>query len=73
VNVLEYSKFENQYILTLASRAKRELMLEAEEEKEKMKLYNTTESFLDPNINRYIEVLGEIIKKAKVNMQQKEN
>jgi hypothetical protein len=43
----------------------------AEEEREKMKKYNTTESFLDPNINGYTESLQAIIQKTKENMNTK--
>ena len=50
--------------------AKRDLMREIEEEREKMKKYNTTESFLDPNINGYIESLQAIIQKAKESMNK---
>ena len=68
--MMDFTRFENQYILMLASRAKRDLMQEIEEEREKMKKYNTTESFLDPNINGYTESLEAIIQKAKSNMQE---
>lgn len=66
----EFTRFEYQYIVMLASRAKRDLMSEIEEEREKMKKYNTTESFLDPNINGYTESLQAIIQKAKESMNK---
>jgi hypothetical protein len=65
-----FTHFENQYILMLASRAKRDLLEEIEQDKEKMKLYNTAESFLDPNIEKYIETLNSVIKKVKEDMTE---
>lgn len=67
---MEYSKFENQYILMLAVRAKQDLMLELEAEQKKIAYYGNTQSFIDPNIRNYIEALGDIIEKAKANMQE---
>lgn len=66
----EFTRFENQYIFMLAVRAKQDLMLELEEEKKKIKHYGNTQSFIDPNIRNYIEALGDIIKKAKSNMEE---
>jgi len=66
---MEYSKFENQYILMLAVRAKEDLKLELDAEKKKIAYYGNTQSFIDPNIRNYIEALEDIIKKAKSNMQ----
>jgi hypothetical protein len=65
---VEYSKFENQYILMLAVRAKQDLMLELEAEKKKIAYYGNTQSFIDPNIRNYIDALTDIIEKAKINM-----
>jgi len=67
---MEYSKFENQYILMLAVRAKEDLKLELDAEKKKIAYYGNTQSFIDPNIRNYIEALEDIIKKAKSNMQE---
>lgn len=66
----EFTRFEYQYILLMASHAKRDLMREIEEDREKMKKYNTTESFLDPNINGYMESLQAIIQKTKESMNK---
>ena len=54
----------------LAVRAKQDLIGELKEEQEKMKLYNNSESFIDPNIKSYIETLETIIKKSKENMEK---
>jgi hypothetical protein len=66
----EFTRFENQYILMLAVRAKQDLMLELDAEKKKIAYYGNTQSFIDPNIRNYIEALEDIIKKAKINMQE---
>jgi hypothetical protein len=68
----KFTEFENQYILMLASRAKRELQKELAEEEEKMKYYNNSESFLDPNIKDYIKALQSICTKAKENKKELE-
>jgi NifB/MoaA-like Fe-S oxidoreductase len=67
-NQKTFTRFENQYILMLAVRAKQDLMLEFEEENRKIKIYGNTQSFIDPNIRNYIEALTDIIEKAKSNM-----
>lgn len=66
----KFTRFEHQYILVLAVRAKQDLIGELKEEQEKMKLYNNSESFIDPNIKSYIETLETIIKKSKENMEK---
>jgi len=65
-----FTRFENQYILMLAVRAKEDLMLELEAEKKKIAYYGNTQSFIDPNIRNYLDALEDIIKKAKINMQE---
>ena len=66
----EFTRFENQYILMLAVRAKQDLMLELEAEKKKIAYYGNTQSFIDPNLRNYVEALGDIIEKAKTNLQE---
>ena len=65
-----YTRFENQYILMLAVRAKQDLLLELEEEERKIKYYGNTQSFIDPNIRNYVEALTDIIEKAQSNMSE---
>lgn len=65
-----YSRFENQYILMLAVRAREDLKREYEEEQKKIKYYGNTQSFIDPGIRDWIEALGDIIEKAKENMNE---
>lgn len=65
-----FTRFENQYILMLAVRAKQDLMREFKEEEEKDKLYNDGQSFMDPHLKNYIETLNDIIKKVKLNMNK---
>lgn len=69
-NVKEFTRFENQYIFMLAIRAREDLMLEVKREEEKIKKYGNTQSFIDPNIRNYIEVLEDILEKTKSNMQE---
>ena len=47
-----FTRFENQYILMLAVRAKQDLMREFKEEEEKDKLYNDGQSFMDPTFKK---------------------
>lgn len=70
-----FTRFENQYILMLAVRAKQDLIKQLNEEEEKDKLYNDGQSFMDPYLRDYIETLTDIIEKAKSNMGEydKEN
>ena len=56
---MEYSKFENQYILMLAVRAKQDLEIALEKNR----------GYLDPNTESYIKSLESVISKAKINMQ----
>ena len=67
-----FTRFENQYILMLAVRAKQDLMLALKEEEEKIKFYGETEaqSFIDPNLRDYVEALTSIIEKARTNMNK---
>jgi hypothetical protein len=65
-----FTHFESQYILMLAVRAKEDLKLQLAEEERKIKYYGNTQSFIDPNIRNYIEVLGDIIEKTKDNMNE---
>ena len=67
---LTFTRFENQYILMLAVRAKQDLMVELNEEMKKIEYYGNTQSFIDPNIRNYIEALTDIIDKAKSNMNE---
>lgn len=69
-NLKVYTRFENQYILMLAVRAKQDLLLELEEEERKIKYYGNTQSFIDPNIRNYVEALTDIIEKAQSNMSE---
>jgi hypothetical protein len=59
---VEYSKFENQYILMLAVRAKQDLEIELEKSR----------GYLDPNTESYIETLKNMINIAKHNMNEME-
>lgn len=70
-----FTRFENQYILMLAVRAKQDLIKQLNEEEEKDRLYNDGQSFMDPYLRDYIETLTDIIEKAKSNMGEydKEN
>ena len=67
-----FTRFENQYILMLAIRAKQDLMLALKEEEEKIKFYGETEgqNFIDPNLRDYVEALTSIIEKSKTNMNK---
>lgn len=69
-NQQTFTRFENQYILMLAVRAKQDLMVELNEEMKKIEHYGNTQSFIDPNIRNYIEALTDIIDKAKSNMNE---
>ena len=69
-NQKTFTRFENQYILMLAVRAKQDLMVELNEEMKKIEEYGYTQSFIDPNIRNYIEALSDIIDKAKSNMNE---
>jgi hypothetical protein len=69
-NQQTFTRFENQYILMLAVRAKQDLMVELKEEMKKIEHYGNTQSFIDPNIRNYIEALSDIIDKAKSNMNE---
>lgn len=55
-----FTRFENQYIMMLAVRAKQELEKEAEGQT----------GYIDPNIESYIKTLGVIALKAKSNCQE---
>jgi hypothetical protein len=55
-----FSRFENQYIMMLALRAKKELSEERDGQT----------GYIDPNIDSYIESLGSIAEKAKSNMRE---
>lgn len=55
-----FTRFENQYIMMLAVRAKQELEKGVKEQS----------AFIDPNIESYIETLGKIALKAKANCQE---
>ncbi len=56
-----FTRFENQYIMMLAIRAKQEL------EKE---MKDRPFGYVDPNIESYIETLGKMAIKAKMNCQE---
>ena len=55
-----FTRFENQYIFMLASRAKRDLIKDKAD----------GQSLVDPNIDSYIMSLENICKKASENMNE---
>lgn len=55
-----FTRFETQYIMMLALRAKQELEQDVKEQK----------GYLDPNIESYIETLGKMAIKARTNLQE---
>jgi hypothetical protein len=65
-----FTRFENQYILMMAIRAKEDLMLELEEEKRKLEIYGNNQNFIDPNLRSFVQALTDIIVKAQVNINE---
>lgn len=56
----QFTRFETQYILMLAVRAREELKKEKEGQT----------GYIDPNIDSYIDALEEIAYKAKDNLKE---
>jgi hypothetical protein len=55
-----FTRFENQYILMLAVRARQDLVADMKEQS----------GYKDPNLQSYVDSLESIVNKAKLNMRE---